>query len=52
MFVTNFYEVNESVLIFHYMYDTGSIDAILFLLYVYNTDYLSCILNNISLKNV
>jgi len=39
MFVTNFYEVNESVLIFHYMYDTGSIDDILFSMSIVEYQY-------------
>jgi len=32
MFVTNFYDVNESVLMFYYMYDTDYIDRITILL--------------------
>jgi len=40
MFVTNFYEMNESVLIFYYLYDTGSIDDILFSMFIVEYKYL------------
>lgn len=40
MFVTKFYEINKSVLIFQYMHDTGSIGDILFSMSIVEYQYL------------